>query len=185
MGFLFHPHTMRIAPHSSRSLALLGLGLCSVTACSRPVSPAAPGRDAVPLETDQRVYSLIQNGRCDEAANQLDRIPAAQHDVQWFMRRGDVFICAYRQSKSTATRDAVITHFKAGLEAFPDSSRLMLEYGVACTAWDDLESARVWSERARDLAFRRMAAGQPAYGFDDESAVKQQAEDLLRTLSGG
>jgi hypothetical protein len=100
------------------------------------------------------------------------------------MRRGDVFICAYRQSRSAAARAAVIAHFEAGLRIFPDSSRLMLEYGVAYTAWDDLKSARTWHERALALAEQRIAAGQRAYGFDDEAAVKQQAEDFLRILNG-
>jgi hypothetical protein len=165
--------------------AALFLAVTAATACSRRAPPTTRGRDAVPLATDSNVFALIQQGRCDEAAQVLDGLSADTHDVQWFMRRGDTYICAFRKSKSAPARAAVISHFEAGLRVFPDSSRLMFEYGAACMAWDDLQAARTWCERARDLAGRRMATGQQAHGFDDKGAVKQQAEDLLRILNGG
>jgi hypothetical protein len=175
---------MRSVGARSNYYASLLFVVTTATACSRRAPLPARGRDAVPLATDRQVFELIQQRRCTEAGQVLDGLPANSHDVQWFMRRGDAFICAYRNSKAAAERAAVISHFEAGLRAFPDSSRLMLEYGNACTAWDDLQAARTWYERARDLASRRLAAGLPAYGFDDEASVKKQAEDLLRLLSG-
>jgi hypothetical protein len=173
-----------VSVHPSYYAALF-LVVTTATACSRRAPPTTRGRDAVPLATDSNVFALIQQGRCTEAAQVLDGLPADSHDVQWFMRRGDAYICAYRKSKTAPARAAVISHFEAGLRAFPDSSRLMLEYGTAYMALDDLPAARTWCERARDLATRRLAAGLPAHGFDDEGSVKQQAEDFLRMLNGG
>ena len=170
--------------HFRFDAALLLAGIAAA-ACSRPATPTTRGRDAVPLATDSHVFALIQQGRCDDAAQVRDGIPADTHDIQWFMRRGDGFICAFRKSQTAPARAAVISHFEAGLRAFPDSSRLMLEYGVACTAWNDLQAARTRCEHAGDLAGRRIATGQQANGFDDPGSVKQQAEDFLRILSGG
>lgn len=173
---------MRVRPYIfTLSVALATL---LTSACVRESPPAPVARDAVPLAVDRQVFSLIESGRCDEAARLLDALPIQAHDVQWFMRRGDVYICAYRRTASPAARSAITTHFEAGLRAFPDSSRLMLEYGVACTSFDDLTAARTWADRARLLASKRIASGQQAYGLDDERAVLQQAEHLLRILRG-
>jgi len=176
---------MRIVRIASPIAALLGLSLVAAVGCSKQSPPVARGRDAVPLEADSRVYRLVQEGRCAEAASILDAIPRAQHDVQWFMRRGDIHLCVYRQVRTDPARAAVVSHFEAGIRRFPDSSRLMLEFGVAYTAWDDLSTAKQWWRKAQALASQRLAADLPAYGLDHESSVKQQAADLLRIAEGG
>jgi hypothetical protein len=166
-------------------LAVLVEVLLVSPGCQRAPLQEQAHRDAVPLELDCRVYALLQDQKCDEAARVLEEFPTERRDVQWYMRRGDASICAFRATKSERNRRAIVENFERGMKAFPDSSRLMLEFGVACMAWDDLAAARTWIEKAKTTATRHIQRGVKAYGRDDEAAVKRQAEDLIHIMDGG
>jgi hypothetical protein len=165
-------------------LALFVMLLVSL-ACEREARREPARADAVPLGIDRRVYALLQHQKCEEAARVLEEFPTERRDVQWYMRRGDAGICTFRAMKNEQNRRAVVENFERGMKAFPDSSRLMLEFGVACMVWDDLAAARVWIEKARTTAIRHIQMGVTAYGRDDEAAVKKGAEYFIHILDGG